>query len=348
MVSRGTIVVCSVCVVIAFAVTIYVLAHPPPSAAAARPNGLSLRRTSRAVRLPLYYDENAVFVTDVTLLNQTVSVVVDTGSSHLVVGTHLCSGCCDESRGYIRRENMPPSSGALKLADRIYYGSQQDLCDWHLCSVGVGATAEMPVALVTDRTGTSNYNILGVGFNFSARYDRRDMQALSSFKETIVTFSARGSRGFLLLGGSRDEHPAPQVVLPMSPLPDTCFYGVELHDVLFGNVSVRHLGVARLPPRVIFDTGSNMMDMPAELYAAFRTHVYNSLDDLSLVFVDRLGRLVKFSFGSDVYLWDGAYLSSMVVETSDDSDFIVLGSLFMDRFTFTFDPELRTVGLSRD
>lgn len=322
--------------------------HHPPS--------VFLHESSNGVRLPLHYDENGVFVTDIRLLGQTVSVVVDTGSSHLVVGTHLCGGCQDKERGYITSYNMPDASRALIRNDQIYYGSQQDTCDWHSVDVEVGRSrVRLPVALVTARQGTSNYSILGVGYNFSDGYRRSNLQLLGAFEKKLLTFSAKDSRGELLVGGRPSDHPRPQILLPMIDSKDTCFYSVELYDVMFGDVSVRETGIAKLPSRVIFDTGSNMMDMPQSLFSAFRAHIYNSLDDLHLVFrpVQREceNHVVKITFDSDIYLWDSAHISSLVVEASSEGsrdDSIVLGSLFMNKFTYTFDAGRRTVGLSRN
>lgn len=318
------------------------------------PQPVLLSETGQAVRLPLHYDENGVFVTDIRLLGQTVSVVVDTGSSHLVVGTYRCRGCKDDDRGFIAAANMPSSDSAIIVNDNIYYGSQQDVCDWHKIEVQIGESrVELPVALVTDRSGTSNYSIMGVGYNFSSFYRRSGLQLLGAFHEKLLTFSANNSRGELMIGGGPQDHPTPQILLPMVDSRDTCFYSVRLYDVMFGDVSVRNSGIAPLPSRVIFDTGSNMMDMPVSLFSAFKTHIYNSLDDLHLVFrpvqQDCENQVVKISFDSSVYLWDGSHIASMVVEASPSAsrdDAIVLGSLFMNQFTYTFDAGRRTVGLS--
>ena len=171
------------------------------------PRQVTLSQEGQAVRLPLHYDENGVFVTDIRLLGQSVSVVVDTGSSHLVVGSHRCQGCKDSERGFIAEENMPAREDALITNDNIYYGSQQDVCDWHQVSVEIGGSlVRLPVALVTERSGTSNYSILGVGYNFSSFYRRSSLQLLGAFQEKLLTFAASNIKGELLIVGRHQRY----------------------------------------------------------------------------------------------------------------------------------------------
>ena len=74
----------------------------------------------------------------------------------------------------------------------------------------------LPVASVVKRTGTSNYNIVGVGYNFNPQYKRFDFQLMSPcyFEYRKLTFSAHNNRGNLILGG--ETHPTPQFLFVWS------------------------------------------------------------------------------------------------------------------------------------
>ena len=112
------------------------LARIPPPALAP---GLTAEADG-SLELPLYYDENGVFVTDVVVFGQSVSVVVDTGSVFMVVASDRCTTCldpddkelpADDGRGRV-------SAATLARANRvardhvIRYGSQVDTCDWYV------------------------------------------------------------------------------------------------------------------------------------------------------------------------------------------------------------------------
>lgn len=84
------------------------------------------------ISLPLFYDSNGVFVTDIVVGSQALTVVIDTGSSHLVVGSYKCTKCFTDEKACIKKENMPSDTAIVLANDIITYGSQQDTLDWYV------------------------------------------------------------------------------------------------------------------------------------------------------------------------------------------------------------------------
>ena len=319
---------------------------------------LSNIKSDSLIYMPLHYDENGVFVADIMVLGEVISVVIDTGSSHVLLGSYMCAQCRDSSRGYIKKL---PSQQPIVAKDKIYYGSQQDSCMWFVEDVQFPSKAQddntmcvgqhtshkkLPIALVVDRSGSSNYSILGIGYNFDTNYSRKEMQFMELFNRKIITFSTRDSTGELMIGGH--NHPKPQLLFAMSP--SEYFFGIQIYDIMIGNRSCREYHPETLPDRVIFDTGSNMMDFPQAFYTIFHKYIEQNLDDLHFIFRTMDGTLVRMTFDCNIYLWDSVNINSLIIEPAQDSleKHVIWGSLFMNNLVFTFDIDNKTVGISRN
>lgn len=321
---------------------------PKPDQTTAVFVGNNINNTT-ALELPMYYDDNGVFVTDVVVFGQSVSMVVDTGSVFMVVASDTCTTCLDADD-----KQIPPDDGrgrvaaaALVKANKvaqdyvIRYGSQVDTCDWYVdlvefptefhhekvCVTGRRAATfarlprRIPFAVVKNRKrprGTphmSNYNVLGIGRpRQSVPVAGRRMQFLESFARKRVTFWADPAGGRLVVGGPDSRHPTPRHKIPM--LPSNTFYAVALHDVLVGDdFSVRARHPSELPSSVIVDTGSNMLDAPRTLHTLVVQEMRRrGWAPLSLIFQTADKQLVRVEFDRSVYLWDQNDDNSLLVE----------------------------------
>lgn len=306
--------------------------------------------------LPLFYDENGVFVTDIVINNQTLAVVIDTGSSHLVVSSYKCEQCLHDQSGVLQQQNMPDQAHLVQSNDIITYGSQEDTLDWFIDQVKFptsyhddtvcvgGIQAKVPFGVVQKRRGSSNYSILGVGFTSSMEYERHAWQFMKHILHKTVQFSVQGNKGRLIVGSNTPQTRG-HLMFPMTRL--NLFYGVRLHDVILNDtISCRHTYPEELSEMIIFDTGSNMMDLPEGLFDLFKLHCLESFGTLSFIIEDIHGKFMRINLPSSVYLWKPHNKSSCIIEPSVfDMNCIIWGSLFMNNFDFWFDVDRGEVGI---
>ena len=138
-----------------------------------------------ALVIPLRADNNGIFLVDIGVESddgrptQWIKAAVDTGSESLLVATDECKGCEEGKHlGTVRNE------GKIIKRGKIRYGSQQDTVVWRSKKIKIPAwlhtcdpedhdgahtdrvhciVGDCPCAFVESRTGTSDYNILGLG-----------------------------------------------------------------------------------------------------------------------------------------------------------------------------------------
>lgn len=137
-----------------------------------------------ALIIPMRADDNGIFIVNIGVQDeegntQWIKAAVDTGSEAMLVAGDECTGCEEGIHmGTIKND------GVLLRRSTIRYGSQQDTVAWrskvlripawlHTCDpldsdgahteITQCIVGECPVAIVESRTGTSDYNILGLG-----------------------------------------------------------------------------------------------------------------------------------------------------------------------------------------
>ena len=346
----------------------------------------------KQLQLPVFYDQNGVFAMDCVIGNQTVSVVIDTGSSHLNVGSHRCSQCRKHTGGYILPENMPSKQEIILRNDKILYGSQEDKVDWYMTRVrfphrhladksvcvfdytddtdtntnnnennnntvnyseeeGNGDnlySKRMPLAVVQSRKGISNYNIVGVGYTTDTSYHRYKLQFMHMFSRKTIEFWVKGNNGQLTIGAEVPTEPSTHMFRMTKK---NLFLGIRLHDVIFNDtVSCRKTHPRSIPREIIFDTGSNMMDLPNPLFQLFESYCLDRsyLGTVSFVFQNLNGDFVRIKLDSSVYLWNPGQVGSCIIEPSNnDFNSIIWGSLFMNNFSLWFDIDKQEVGIRK-
>ena len=137
-----------------------------------------------ALVIPLRADENGIFLVDIGVEDaqgktQWIKAAVDTGSEALLVAGEECDGCEEGKHlGVVKQD------GEEIRRSKIRYGSQQDTVVWRKKQIRIPAwlhtcdpadtdgahtdtvqciVGDCPCAIVESRTGTSDYNILGLG-----------------------------------------------------------------------------------------------------------------------------------------------------------------------------------------
>lgn len=311
--------------------------------------------------LPLFYDRNGVFITDVIIGSQSMSVVIDTGSSHLVLSSYKCSRCIEDQNSYVRKENMPADTSIIRASDTISYGSQSDQVDWYLDSIRFPSSYESGMAcsersgvykanvafgLVTSRTGNSNYSIMGIGFTDDPGYDRQEIQFMHHIARKTIQFAVKNHEGALVIGSNVPRNKS-QFLFPMRH--KNLFYGVKIYDIILNeSISCRSKYPNTIPDMIIFDTGSNMMDMPQPLFDLFEQQCLNNtpFGSISFVIQDVNGEFMRINLDSSVYLWKPKEVKSCIIEPSTHYlECIIWGSLFMNNFEFWFDIDLQKIGI---
>ena len=286
--------------------------------------------------IPCKYDENGVLMVDVEIDKQWIKAVVDTGSSHCLVGNKNCQQC-DTLQGSIR-----PKDPATEFDSLVRYGSQEDIVNWHTGNVRLGQNGKIKsnieFAVASRRTGSSNYNIFGIGRVPTA--DTGHLPFIEQYVDgdCLITIDLNKDDATLCIGGEIWQHPPVQTLITMLPSP---YFRIPIHSFGFGANSTCKKNI--LPQEgVIFDTGSNMLDLPIELY----NWIYPSLQqnkNIVFTFIDINNKVVKVEYSSNQYRW---HSGELLIEKSTDPDHIVIGSLFMKSMRVQFDSKRNLMGFA--
>lgn len=275
---------------------------------------------SGAVIVPLVSDENDIFNIDLRIGKVWIRAAVDTGSEALVVSGDDCEKCQLNSKS---QGTVPMSLNPTHLST-MRYGSQSDSVEWDTRPVylkGWKATCaandddgalttkdkpasgpvcifgEVKMAVVKSRTGTSNYNVLGLG----ARTKYGPPSFLQSmFPEPPRAFSiyVKNTKSARLIL----HRPTP------SCKPPKHLFSIETGDLNshqyllnFQNLSANDtlLLEAQTEYRLMLDTGANAISLPSDIYKAM---VEKSLTKGSLTFdmSDSKQKHVELSFPYDM------------------------------------------------
>ena len=286
--------------------------------------------------IPAFYDNNGVLLMDVMIDEQWVKAVVDTGSTYLLVGGPKCKQCDTLQGGIV------PKTEAIETNYLIRYGSQEDMVNWHKGDIKLGKNGpwfkKINFAVATERTGSSSYNVLGLG-----RIYKQDTHHENTFLsqcgkgEGIITIDMNKKMGSVLLGGKSSQHPPVSATVQMLPEPH---FRVPLHSI--GIETYKTIDESMLPVGgLIFDTGSNMMDIPSALFDILLPGFERNLN-FFLTFVTVTGKSVTVTFTSDRYRWE---TGELLIERGSDPEYIVIGSLFMRNLRLRFDLKANTVGI---
>jgi len=240
-----------------------------------------------AVVIPLVSDENNIFNIDLQIGDVWVRAAVDTGSEALVISGEDCERCrlSKDEQGYVP---MPESPIHISM---MRYGSQSDSVAWDIRPVKMKGwqftcddddddsaitvkdatdnkaaciVGNVSLAVVSERTRTSNYNVLGLG----ARTEMGPPSFLSSlFPETPRAFS------FLV-----QSHDNARLVLHRATAscddPKHKFAidrgNILSHQYLLNfdeiRVNAESTGIDPSEYRLMLDTGANAMSLPKALF----------------------------------------------------------------------------------
>lgn len=207
------------------------------------------------VVVPLVRDANNIFLLDLNVNGAWIKCAVDTGSRELVVSGHDCERC-NLSHGSIAiPEGKPDTMAYVSQVDTVVWTKRPiQFLAWelgnHTPDVPVCIGGNVDTAVVAKRTGTSNYNVLGIGPDddgFMADLMPEMPRAYSIFIESY-------DRAKLVL------------YRPTASLDS----GLRLNKYkLLGRGVLMLKSIQGKPAnnvRLTFDTGANAMSLPREVY----------------------------------------------------------------------------------
>ena len=242
-------------------------------------------------------DDNGIFIVNIGVEDaegntQWIKAAVDTGSEAMLVAGDECTGCEEGIHmGTVKND------GVLLRRTQIRYGSQQDTVAFrskilripaylHTCDpldhdgahtdITQCIVGECPVAIVESRTGTSDYNILGLGSQ-SAGGPPATLNAL--FPEPPRAFQIHvhsDTEARLIIhkpDGAGCRVPKYKFAVKDKSRGHAHHYLVEGQNAMLfetGAIGGSNPGtsISDKTYDVLFDTGANAMSLPAEIYDA--------------------------------------------------------------------------------
>ena len=280
-----------------------------------------------AIVVPMRADDNNIFLVDVGIEDeegkvQWIKVAVDTGSESLMVASRTCEGC-EEGRhlGTIKND------GTVLRRSTVRYGSQQDTVAWRNKRIRLPAwsqtcdpwdtdgaltdavqcvVGDIPVGVVQKRTGTSDYNILGLGSQstsgppavMASLFPRANVRAFQ-----IDVHSAKEAR--LILHKPEDKCRPPSFKFDVLPkhLGHGHHYLIDIKKLMLyreGPIGGDNTGriLDDKGYSILLDTGANAMSLPPRLYDQVFSAPF-SKGKLSVTLRAQSGQSVELDFDYD-------------------------------------------------
>lgn len=277
----------------------------------------SVIRGNNWLIIPLESDENDIFLADIFVTSEDddngawIKAAVDTGSEALVIASHNCQafgGCAENVHGTI-------AGDPNKINHTMHYGSQTDKVERKQISVKmlawlntcdpedndaaltntdtpkhdpvcIGGTVE--AAVVHEREGTSDYNILGLGAQSSRSAISAFLHSMLPMPHEFAIHIPSRKHARLVLHKSditcqspkykfnvhQDERRSHHHILKIKK--------IQAYREKYDKPGVRLTGTAKnidmgagkkRIDRLLLDTGANAMSLPP--------HIYNALKDVS-------------------------------------------------------------------
>lgn len=244
-----------------------------------------------AVVIPLISDDNNIYNIDLEIGGVWVRAAVDTGSEALVISGADCERCLtnSEEQGYIP---MPVSPIHVSM---MRYGSQTDSVSWDIRPVKMKGwqftcdenkdvdldsaittvdnadnqpaciVGNVSLAVVSKRTGTSNYNVLGLG----ARTEMGPPSFLSSlFPEPPRAFSFlvqsyENARLILHRATASCDQPRHKFAIDRGNIMSHQ-YLLNFDEILMNDEALNDVDVTEY--RLMLDTGANALSLPRDIF----------------------------------------------------------------------------------
>jgi predicted aspartyl protease len=305
----------------------------------------------RSLVLPMKADENSIFLIDLGVEDeegniQWVKVAVDTGSESLMIAASGCRGC-EEGRhlGVIKND------GTSLHRSTVRYGSQKDTVEWKRKTIRLPSWAstcdefdadgalthavqcvvgDIKVGVVQERSGTSDYNILGLG---SQTRNGPPAVLSSLFPDARVraflveVHSEKEARLILHQPHMRCREPRFKFDVRPKHFGHGHHYLVDVQKVALyadGPIGGDNTGSeVEGDYHVLFDTGANAMSLPPKIYERIFS-LPTSRGKLSITLKSQSGHDVVLDFD-----FDRANRQNAQVLKSHSDSLLIIGVTFL-------------------
>ena len=295
-----------------------------------------------ALVIPLVSDENNIFNIELSVNGHWVQAAVDTGSEALLIGGEDCSKC---RLGSPSQGQVPMPEGK-HVTSMMRYGSQQDEVAWDVRPVRlrgwkytcdemdddnaltdqdnpphkpVCIVGDVQVAIVQDRSGTSNYNILGLG----ARTARGPPSFLQAMFPTLprafsILIQSEKDAKLILRKPTATCHP-PKHLFAINRGDTQSHQYLLRMDRFAVNETRMDIDLDRF--RLMLDTGANAISAPTEMYRFMARTARKGRLEIDLT--DKDGKPASLSFEYDM---DDRY-NAQVLDSGGGK--LIIGCTFM-------------------
>lgn len=214
--------------------------------------------------MPLTMDENGILLGQIMYKGKPLTVCIDSGSDNLVLANSSCEGCDMEKGSLV-------SPGRLVGGkDVLYFGTQTDDVNFHRLDIdihGYSVTADkstpsvlshtLNAAITLNRSGSSNYNIMGIGLAMSS----------DSFSEQVpydnFMIVLGSNKGYLYMYNNSDIiYDFTSKNMAYAQVSSSLMYSILPQSIIICGQSISGYDV-------VIDSGSNMLTLPESLYYLF-------------------------------------------------------------------------------
>lgn len=293
-----------------------------------------------AIVIPLVSDENNIFNIDLNINNVWVRAAVDTGSEALVISGEDCEKCkLNDEQGAVPMPIKPIHISMMR------YGSQSDSVEWDIRPVQlkgwkftclendddsaltlmddpahkpVCMSGQVNLAVVKERTGTSNYNVLGLG--------ARTQYGPPSFLESMFPSPPRAYSIYVrsLENARLVLHRPTASCTPPKHLFKIDRGDMSSHQYLlkFDNIMLNKdesvfedLDIDNY--RLMLDTGANAISLPSKIYEVFASNQPKGKMTLALENIHGDTVHLSFPYNMDdrfnAQILNGGYSNKLIV-----------------------------------
>lgn len=211
--------------------------------------------------IPLVRDSNNIFLLDLNVNGHWIKCAVDTGSTELVVSGKDCDAC-DLKHGSVPTPMIGKKSVQAygSQVDKVVWGKKQiKFFAWeygdHTPDLPVCIGGNVDVAVTTKRTGTSNYNILGIGVDkdglmsdlmglpraYAIIVDSVDKARLIMYKpiETVDSHRYKTVKDRFLSIKSVNGFPAENILLLLDTGSNAMILPTHIYDIVVDSVNIK-------------------------------------------------------------------------------------------------------------
>lgn len=277
---------------------------------------------SGAVIVPLVSDDNNIFNIDLRIGEVWIRAAVDTGSEALVVSGEDCEKCQlnSDTQGTVPMSTNPTHLSTMR------YGSQSDSVEWDTrpvflkgwkatCSTSdddgaltkhdkppsapVCIFGKVNLAVVKSRTGTSNYNVLGLG--------ARSKYGPPAFLESMFPEPPRAFSMYirdlktarLVLHRPSASCKPPKHLLPIDKGDLSSHQHLIRFETMRANEEETILEDDTNKYRLMLDTGANAISLPSKVYNALK-NMPTQKGTLTFSMMDSKNKLLELTFKYDM------------------------------------------------